>query len=225
MLRISIVIMLSFLLAAATGKAKAQDIPGVGSVAGLASRVVKAIDLKIQRLQNQTIWLQNAQKVLENAMAKLHLQEIAGWVQKQKDLYSSFYDELRQVKSVISYYHRVKEISEKQIKLVNAYSDAWRLLKKDQHFSSGEIEYMGKVYTGIIDASVKNIEQLMLVVRSFTTQMTDGKRLEMIDNIAQNIDDNYSDLLRFNSQNSLLALQRAKSENDAAMIKWMYGIE
>ena len=225
MLRISIVIMLLFLLAAATGKAKAQDIPGVGSVTGLAGRVVKAIDLKIQRLQNQTIWLQNAQKVLENAMAKLRLQEITGWVQKQKDLYSSFYDELWRVKSVIAYYHRVKEISEKQIKLVSAYSNAWRLLKKDGHFSSGEVKYMGKVYTGIIDASVKNIEQLMLVVHSFSTQISDGKRLEMIDDIAQSIDENYSDLLRFNSQNSLLALQRAKSADDAAMIKWMYGIQ
>jgi len=213
------------MLVAVVGKAKAQDIPGVGSVAGLASRVVKAIDLKIQRLQNQTIWLQNAQKVLENAMAKLHLQEIGNWVEKQKDLYSSFYDELWQVKSVIAYYHRVKDVSEKQIKMMNAYSNAWRFLKKDQHFSSREIDYMGKVYNGIIDASVKNIEQLMLVVHSFATQMTDGKRLEIINNVAKNIDDNYSDLLRFNSQNSLLALQRAKNEKDALMIKWMYGIE
>jgi hypothetical protein len=27
-------------------------------------KVIKAVDLKIQRLQNKTIWLQNAQKVL-----------------------------------------------------------------------------------------------------------------------------------------------------------------
>ena len=30
------------------------------------TKVIVAVDLKIQRLQNETIWLQNAQKVLEN---------------------------------------------------------------------------------------------------------------------------------------------------------------
>jgi hypothetical protein len=36
-------------------------------------KVVKAVDLKVQRLQNKTIWLQNAQKVLENKLSKLRL--------------------------------------------------------------------------------------------------------------------------------------------------------
>ena len=31
-------------------------------------KIIKAIDLRIQRLQNKTIWLQNAQKQLENAI-------------------------------------------------------------------------------------------------------------------------------------------------------------
>ena len=35
------------------------------------TKVVRAVDLKIQRLQNKTIWLQNAQKTLENEMSKL----------------------------------------------------------------------------------------------------------------------------------------------------------
>src|SRR5690606_24981124 len=34
-------------------------------------RVVRAVDLKVQRLQNRTIWLQNAQKVLENSLSRL----------------------------------------------------------------------------------------------------------------------------------------------------------
>ncbi len=50
-------------------------------------KVIKAVDLKIQRLQNKTIWLQNAQKTLENSMSKLKLDEISGWVEKQRTLY------------------------------------------------------------------------------------------------------------------------------------------
>ena len=39
-------------------------------------KVIVAVDLKIQRLQTKTIWLQNAQKVIENAMSKLKLNQI-----------------------------------------------------------------------------------------------------------------------------------------------------
>src|SRR5260221_13291276 len=61
-------------------------------------KVIVAVDLKIQRLQNKTIWLQNAQKTLENTMSKLRLDEIGDWVEKQRKLYADYFDELRKVK-------------------------------------------------------------------------------------------------------------------------------
>ena len=62
------------------------------------TKVIVAVDLKIQRLQNKTIWLQNAQKTLENSMSKLHLDEISDWVERQRNLYADYFDELRNVK-------------------------------------------------------------------------------------------------------------------------------
>ena len=46
--------------------------------------MIIAVDLQVQRIQNKTIWLQNAQKTLENEMSKLKLDEITDWVQKNK---------------------------------------------------------------------------------------------------------------------------------------------
>src|SRR5690242_2473595 len=66
-------------------------------------KVIKAVDLKIQRLQNETIWLQNAQKVMENTLSKLRLQEIAEWSEKQRVLYADYFDELYKVKNFIAY--------------------------------------------------------------------------------------------------------------------------
>src|SRR5689334_15839159 len=84
-------------------------------------RVIIAVDLKIQRLQNKTIWLQNAQKTLENAMSKLKLTEIGDWVERQRVLYADYFDELWKVKAAIAYYHRVKEITERQLAMVEEY--------------------------------------------------------------------------------------------------------
>lgn len=188
-------------------------------------KVIIAVDLKIQRLQTKTIWLQNAQKVEENAMSKLKLNQITDWVQKQKDLYQNYFNELWKVKDALSYYHRIKEIAQQQIALVKEYHKAWNGVQQDGHFTPDEVLYIGQVYTGIIDASLKNLDQIALVINSFTTQMTDAKRMEIINRAADAMQINLNDLRSFNSQNILLSLQRSKDENDVAVVKKMYGLQ
>src|SRR6187401_391964 len=66
------------------------------------TKVIVAVDLQIQRLQNETIWLQNAQKVLENKFSELRLSEISDWVEKQRAQYASYFDELWQIKTSLA---------------------------------------------------------------------------------------------------------------------------
>lgn len=188
-------------------------------------KVIKAVDLKVQRLQNETIWLQNAQKVLENQLSKLKLIEIADWTEKQKNLYSEYYEELWKIKSAIAYYKRIKDLTQRQVDIVDEYKWAWNLFKQDKHFTADELDYIQKVYSGILDESVKNVDQILLVVNSFKTQMSDAQRLEIINAAADKMDTNYSDLKQFNTQNSRLSIQRAKSLDEAAKLKEIYGIE
>ncbi len=185
---------------------------------------IKAADLRIQRLQNKTIWLQNAQKKIENILSKLKLDEISDWTQKQRDLYKDYYQELMKVKSIITYYQRIKDITKKQSRLVEEYERAWRLFQQDKHFNAEELEYMQKVYSGILAESLKNIDQIFLILESFSTQMSDLKRLDIINTAADQIDANYEDLTLFNKQNVLLSLQRAKTSNDVQAVKKFYGI-
>ncbi|HRQ51192.1 MAG TPA: conjugal transfer protein TraI, partial [Agriterribacter sp.] len=161
----------------------------------IVKKVIRQIDLIVQQIQNKTIWLQNAQKQLENVMSKLKLEEIGDWAEKQRKLYADYYDELKKVKDLIAYYKRVKDVTEKQIRLVEAYKKAFALFKNDRHFTIAEINYMERVYTGMVDASVKNLDQIILVINSFSTQMTDAKRLEIINAAADRIDKNYADLV------------------------------
>ena len=187
-------------------------------------RVIKAIDLKVQRMQNKTIWLQNAQKVLENELSKVKLTEISGWTEGQKQLYSGYYTELWKIKSVVAYYQRIKDVTLKQAALVVQYKRAWGLFQKDNHFRSEEINYMQKVYSGILDASIQNLDQILLVINSFKTQMSDAERLELINHASDQLDINYNDLRQFNNQNIRICLQRSRDLADTKSIKDLYGI-
>ncbi|WP_276484737.1 conjugal transfer protein TraI [Paraflavitalea pollutisoli] len=185
---------------------------------------IKAADLAVQRLQNKTIWLQNAQKTLENTLSKVKLDEISSWIEKHKDQYAQYYDELRKVKQAISGYTKVKAVMQQQLAIVDEYKAALRLFRQDQHFTKEEIDFMVQVYSGILDHSVKNLDQLFLVVNSFNTEMTDGKRLTIINSVSAAIGQNLADLRMFNAENAQLSLQRAKDEIEAKRIKEIYGI-
>jgi hypothetical protein len=203
---------------------KTAALPILEIVKAVTKKVIKAIDLRIQKLQNKTIWLQNAQKQVENVLSKLKLDEISDWTKKQKDLYKGYYEELAKVKSIITYYQRIKDITKKQTRLVQEYERAWNLFKQDTHFKDNEIQYMERVYSGILEESLKNMDQIFLILDSFSTQMSDLKRLEIINEAADQIAANYDDLTLFNQQNVMLSLQRAKTEADVNQVKQFYGI-
>jgi hypothetical protein len=204
------------------GGAKAQLID-------IAEEIVKEAleqaDLKIQRLQTETLYLQNAEKALENSMAGDLLDDITGWAQQEQELFSEYYTELWQVKSALTTYGKVEQLIERQAQLVAAYQRATTAARRDTHFSAAELNQMLRVYSGILDASIRNTGQLALVIESFVAQMDDAGRLRIIDETGAAIDRNYADLQKYTQQNTLLSLQRAKELRDIETVKALYGIQ
>jgi hypothetical protein len=204
-------------------KANAQ-IPIYDIIKAAVKKAIKAADLQIQRLQNKTIWLQNTQKTLENKMSQLKLDEIKSWVEKQRKLYDDYFQELWKVKAALAYYQRVKDIIQRQVQMVNEYKGAWALFRQDKNFTPEELDYMFNIYTGMMDESLKSIDQLFLVVNAFKTQMGDAKRLEIINTVSDNLEQQFVDLKEFNNQNKMISLQRSAEKGDIEYVKRLYGI-
>ncbi len=204
-------------------KANAQ-IPIADIIKAAIKKVIKAADLQIQRLQNKTIWLQNAQKTLENKMSQLKLNEIKDWAEKQRKLYDDYFKELWKVKAALAYYQRVKDIIQRQLQMVNEYKGAWALFRQDKNFTTEELDYMLNIYTGMMDESLKSMNQLFLVVNAFATQMGDAKRLEIINTVSDNLEQKLVDLKVFNNQNKLISLQRAAEKGEIEYVKRLYGL-
>ena len=187
-------------------------------------KVIKAVDLMIQRIQNKTIWLQNAEKVLENKLSQFKLGEIAQWTEKQRQLYKKYYDELWQIRNTLANYHRIALAIQRQKQLVAQYKFTWQMVSQDKHFTRSEIDYIYVVYTGILNDSLYNLDQILLVINSYKTQMSDAKRLEIINKSTDGIEKNYQDLCQFNNQNIQLSMNRAKDQNEVDVVKKLYGL-
>src|ERR1700749_4363566 len=109
-------LMITVLLFIGVSHAQARFV--VGTILNeTVGKIIRAIDLEVQKAQNQTIWLQNAKKAIENELHHLQLSNIAGISQQQKDLFSQYYQELFKVKVLISDYEQVAHIITRQEQL------------------------------------------------------------------------------------------------------------
>ena len=108
MKRIFIVLLLSVAISGMPNQKAEASIPILAIIKEAIEKVIKAVDLMVQRLQNKTIWLQNAQKVLENKLNELKLTEIAEWTEKHRKLYKEYYDELWKVRHTASELMRLR---------------------------------------------------------------------------------------------------------------------
>lgn len=214
--------MLLLMLLVPVNRADAQIVEAIRAA---IIKAIRAVDLQIQKQQNKVMWLQNAQKVMENEMSKLKLKEISEWTEKQRKLYDDYFQELKKVKNLIATYKRVKQIVQMQLDIAGEYKKGWSLLKEDRHFSPAELAEMYRIYSGILDESLKNIDQLMLVTSSFTTQMSDGQRLELIEAAGKSMDRTLTDIRLFNQRNYKVSLSRARNAQDAEMMKKVYGVQ
>lgn len=211
--------MLLSLLPSMKGQAQIIDLIQQAIIAA-----IKAADVAVQQAQNATIDLQNVQKEVENELSQLNLSEIGDWAEKTKDIYSEYFTELSQVKTAIAYFQEVTGIIAQQSQLVSEYKTAFALVQQDKHFSASELSYIQNVYSGIINESLKSLDQIVLVLTNFSLQMTDAARLKIIKQASIDIKRDTGDLRQFNNQTAQISLQRSRDSQEIATVMALYGI-
>jgi len=140
------------------------------------------------------------------------------------DLHKVFLDNLLKASPVVQKYQKVADIIQDQLDIVFEYGKAYSRFKEDENFSPDEIAYIGKVYSNLIDESVKGLSDLTTVLTENTLRAADDERLNVIDQLQAEMQDRLSFLRYFNNNTTVLALQRAREKNDVGTIKNIYGI-
>lgn len=190
----------------------------------LSVKIIKAMDLRVQQLQNKYLWMQHALKKAENDLANKKLYEIVLWTQRQRDLYKGYYEELHKVKSGIRTYRRIRDLVKMQRHLIKAYTKYRYFLKVDRAFGSKELRSIHKRYEGMLQESYRIWDQVFLVIESDKTQIIDQKRLQIIDRAADEMERIYGDLIWYNKQYALWSKQRNQSQKEIFQLGKLYGI-
>jgi hypothetical protein len=140
-------------------------------------------------------------------------------------LHQLFLDGLYAVNPSIKKYKRIPYIIEYQKLLVEQYKRAYNRFKQDPNFTPSELLYMERVYSNLIAGSLRNLDELIMIITATKLRMNDAERLQAIDRIYFDMQGRVSFVQTFNNEAQLLAVQRAKDRNDVSVIRELYGID
>lgn len=129
-------------------------------------------------------------------------------------LHKTFLDGLLDVSATVKQYKRITEIVAIQLQIIKQCKKALPAFKDTHVFSKQELDYLEKVYADIFDRSIKNLDELLLVITAGQLRMNDAERLNAIDQVYKEIKDKQGFLQYFNKKTVLLGSQRKKANYD-----------
>lgn len=139
-------------------------------------------------------------------------------------LHEVFLDGLMQVSPAVRKYKKVADIVTVQLQLVKEYKSAFSRFRQLNIFNADELEYIGSVYSGLVDRSLQNLDDLLMVITANRLRMNDAERLHAIDRIYDDIEDKLQFLRSFNNRTQVLAVQRYQELQENKSLQKLYGL-
>lgn len=140
------------------------------------------------------------------------------------NLHEVFLDGLLQVSPAVRNYKKVAAIISLQLKIISEYKSSFKQFKENRSFAPEELDYMGNVYSNLVDETLQNLEALSMVITSGVLRMSDDERIKQVDALYQDMVDKLTFLRHFNNQAFVLAHQRENDDRQINLSKKIYGI-
>jgi len=150
---------------------------------------------------------------------------IKGIAEGNYNLHHVFLDGLFAINPSVAKYKRIPQIIRYQQILMKEYRRAFNRFKNDPNLTADEIRYLEKVYDYLISQSLKNLEELAMIVTANKLRMSDDERIQSIDRIYFDIENKLSFLRYFNNSTQVLVIQRAKEGSDVETAKKLYELD
>ena len=141
------------------------------------------------------------------------------------NLHQVFLDGLFAVNPSVAKYQRIPDIIRYQSMLIREYKRAFNRFKSDPNLTPDEIKYLERVYSYLVKQSLRNLEELTMIITANKLRMSDDERIQSIDRIYFDIESKLSFLRYFNNSTQVLVVQRAKESSEVGAMKKLYEVE
>jgi hypothetical protein len=160
---------------------------------------------KLRQLEEILDNMYKGYKILTQGYAR-----IKGIAEGNYKLHQVFLDALLNVSPTVRNYKRIPQIINYQRLIIKEYQRAYARFKDDENLTPSELRYIKSVYEYLAKQSLKNLEELAMIITASTLRMSDDERLASIDRVFFDVEDKLLFLRSFNNSTQILIIQRAK---------------
>ncbi len=136
------------------------------------------------------------------------------------NLHKAFLDALLAVSPVVRDYDKVTRIIDNEAELIKEYQAASRYFQNQPG-----LDYFNTMSGNLLNGSLRNLNELSLILTPGDLRMSDAERLSAIDRIDNDLSNELNYLRAFDSQHIILAGQRALDAHDGNTLRALYGLE
>ena len=140
-------------------------------------------------------------------------------------LHRTFLDGLLRVSPAVRRYRKIGEIIKMQVRVVEQCKAGYKGFRVSQLFNPQELQYISVIHDRILRLSLGNLNELLLVLSEQALEMSDDERLSRIDAIHRQMEEKLHFLSHFNTEASILHLQRKKEMNNSHSMEKIQGIK
>jgi len=138
-------------------------------------------------------------------------------------IHKQFMDGLMAVSPAVRNYHKIATIVSYQKDILREYKSALKQFHSLNIFDATHLQYIEAVYDHLVDRSLKDLDELIMIITANQLRMNDAERITAIDRICASISDQLSFLRHFNVRTRALADQKLKNKRDMEILQQLYG--
>jgi hypothetical protein len=159
------------------------------------------------------------------SIAEQGLQTIGQIKNGEFNLHSVFYSSLKEVSPTVANMAEVAEIIALEVSTIEQFSHKLSGYRQSSWLQPAEVSYINQVYTTVVNNGLELITALANLTTSGELSMTDGERINRIQQMDIDMQRQYRLTQAFTNQTDLLTVQRQQEGNDISTLKGIYGIQ
>lgn len=140
-------------------------------------------------------------------------------------LHEAFLNELLAISPEVRKYYRVPEIIQFQQRILQEYMITYNQVRNDGVFTVGELAYLYEVYRALFRGSLRNLEELTVILTAGELRMSDFERLEAIDRLHLEMSGILVEVRELNSTVNSLFRKRKRMDSERKSMGALNGID
>lgn len=176
----------------------------------------------IKQIAAFKVYIEYAQKGY--SIAKKGLNAISDFKRGELDLHADYFNSLNLINPQIKHYSRVIQIIALQVKILKICNRTIRHINQNDLFHGNELAYIKRVLDRLIIDCDTTVNELINVLTQGKLEMKDDERLDRIDKLYQNMQENYSFCEDFSNQTRIMGFSRSAESKDVKTSRALQGI-